>query len=250
MTTAALNGDGVRTIQGRKIERHSCVDSFTRERYFRFMEVDRPPPIEKHNHNAVTGDKIVVLEYRPHVIRWDSGGGPGEQMRELLGKLDTSRNPNFPTLLEFDPREPSPIHDEMERAVAGGFPAWGAQLAAQNKIGPRAKIGGFGLGTCWLVRGVPCDPPTIRRFVAEHANQKPAELDDDSRWCPLLGCPGAENGVAIESGSGLVRSRFEHQVPEVTGGVFPRETGRMVTKNIHVWTLLASDPGKIMTLIH
>jgi hypothetical protein len=251
MSTATLDGH-VRTIQGRKIERHSHVDSFTRERYWRFMEVDRPPPIERASHNETTGDPITIIEYRPQVIRWDSGGGPGEMMRSLLARLDHSRNPDHPSILEFDPNPPSPLHDQLARARNAGFAelAEAFEIAAKVKERPGVIRGRFPRGACWVTRGLAGGAAMHREFLARHVTQELVALDSDSEWCPPLGCPGAENAAAVACGHGLVKSRFSVEVEETQGAVFPMPTGRMITKYVHVWTLLATDPCKIMTLIH
>jgi hypothetical protein len=251
MTTATLN-DTVRVIQGRRIERHSHMDMVTRERYWRFLEINRPPPIEKRSYNESLSQEITILEHREQRLLWDSGGGPGEVMRELLARLDHSRNPDHPSILEFDPNPPSPLHDQLARARNAGFAelAEAFEIAAKVKERPGVIRGRFPRGACWVTRGLAGGAAMHREFLRQHVTQESVELDDDSRWCPPLGCPGAENEMAIQTSHGLVRSRFSVEVEETQGAVFPMPTGRMITKYVHVWTLLATDPCKIMTLLH
>jgi hypothetical protein len=249
MSTATLE-EHVRTIQGRRIERQSHVDKFTGERYWRFVEINGLPPIERRSYNEAIGQDITIIEHREQRVLWDSGPGPGEVFQATLARLDTSRNPIHPSILEFDPREPSPIHDEMERAIAAGFEAWAAQLAAQNKVKARPEIiGRFPLGKCWCTRGVSYDAATARKFLRQHVTQESTELDDDARWCPVLAGIHAENAVAIETGRGLVRSRFGIEIPEMRGGIYPTPTGKMTTIYVHIWTLLGGH-DRTMTLLH
>jgi hypothetical protein len=219
------------------------------------MEVNRKPSRESYVHNEKTGDKILMIDHGEERIVEEWGLPPGETMCELRRRLDTGGDKFHPAILEFDPRDPSRLHDTLERAKRDPDYSELAELAEANlkvKERPGRYRGRFPLGACWCVRGLPGQPDgaTLRRFVREHVTQEPVELDETSRWCPPLACPNAENQMAIETNHGLVRSKFSFDVEETQGAIFPIPTGRTVTHHIHVWTLLASDPGKITTFIH
>jgi hypothetical protein len=143
------------------------------------------------------------------------------------------------------------LHDQLESARKGGYAelADAFELVAKVKERPGVIRGRFPLGVCWCVRGWSYDATTARKFLAEHVTQEAAELDDDARWCPPLGGVDAENAMAIETGRGLVRSRFGIEIPEIRGGIYPTLTGRMETIYVHIWTLLGG-PDKTMTLLH
>jgi hypothetical protein len=250
MSTATLE-EHVRTIQGRRIERQSQVDKFTGERYWQFIEINRLPPIEKRSYNEAIGQDMTIIEHREQRVLWDSGPGPGEVFQATLARLDTSHNPFHPSILEFDPRPASPLHDQLERARSSGFAdlAEAFEIAAKVHERPGVIRGRFPLGRCWCTRGVSYDASTARKFLAEHVTQEAPELDDDARWCPVLAGIHAENAVAIETGRGLVRSRFGIEIPEMRGPIYPTPTGRTTTIYVHIWTLLGG-PDKTMTLLH
>jgi hypothetical protein len=55
--------------------------------------------------------------------------------------------------------------------------------------------------------------------------------------------------MAIETGRGLVRSRFGIEIPEMKGPIYPIPRGRMTTIYVHIWTLLGGA-DKTLTLLH
>jgi hypothetical protein len=253
MTTVAVeNGDGVRVIGGRRIERQSCVDKFTGDRFWRFQDIERPAPIERESYNELTGDRLLVLEHATPILRWSSES-PGEQWQEQWTRLaSVSRDPHHPALAKFDPREPSPLHDQLERAKAAGFGELAELAQANLKIEDRVPFlrGHFPVGECWCRQPGTFDAATIRHFLGKHVKQDLVEPSEDDAWCPPRAGVDVENAVAIESGHGLIRSRFEIPIPEIRGGIFPVATGRMTSIYLNVWTLLVSNnPGKTQTLI-
>jgi hypothetical protein len=113
MSTATVE-ENVRAINGRTIERQSRADSVTGQHYHRFLEVDRPEPIERTSYNEATGENVTILEHRDPKLLWDSGPGPGEVMQRIFSGLETGRA-DQPGVVQFDPREPSPVLSAISR---------------------------------------------------------------------------------------------------------------------------------------
>jgi hypothetical protein len=235
MSTATFERE--RVIDGRLIERRDRVDTVTHQRYAWFREVRVTPLSERTSFNPRTGATIAVLDAGTTTVVWDSGAGPGELFEGKIIELSGGGYGAGP--VPFDPREPDGIWDEYERAVAGGFPAWGAQLLAMAKIKARPEITGrFALGEVSVQPGTRGDAATIRRFLREHITVAPIELTEDEEWGPPLRGVHVENEVAIRSGSGLVRTTHEIEVPAMSGAVYPVPTGKTKKLAVHFWTLL------------
>jgi hypothetical protein len=227
MSTATFERE--RVIDGRLIERRERIDSVTHRRYAWFREVRVTPPSERQSFNPKTGETRVVADAGFTTVIWDSGCGPGELYEQMLIELSGGGYGNGP--LPFDHREPSPIHDEYERAIAHGFEAWGATLLQMAKVKTRPEVKGrFDVGEVRVQPGTRADAATIRRFLREHINIQPIELTEDEEWGPPLRGVHVENECAIRNASGLVRTFYPVEVPATSGR--PKQV------NIRVWTLL------------
>jgi hypothetical protein len=203
---------GTRRINGRIIRR-------TRGHITRWDELVPQPP----KHVQVRG-REGDLEWRrvtpPDRINWQAEDNPAAEVEVM------HREYHF---RPFDVREPSPLHDEMDRAIAAGFTAWAAELAAKSKLRPRPEFPGEKmLGQCHVGRGYlkiyPGDEKTrdyLRRHAAgdwgEHGRLEDVTLDDDCRWCPPAFSIGTQNAVAVERGAGIVRSSFPIVIEKTRG---------------------------------
>lgn len=201
---AATKGptQGAREINGRIIECESRGGAIV------YRTVDRPPPFETQRLDQKTGSIVRGVVRPQQRVLWAAELDPQGTMHTLERSL---------CLGEFDPREPSPILDELERARAAGFEVLAAECMARLKPEPRKELPGFGLGRCYASRGARKVTNAFRDYLGRHAagdhgtlgTSVGIEPTEDQLWCPVAFGVDVQNAVAIRSGEGIVRSIYQ-----------------------------------------
>jgi hypothetical protein len=206
VTQASPRHANMRVIRGRRIIRLQSREGLI------WREISDPKPL-KTTITGAQGETSAVTEYSSPQILWEAGGDTSQEISRLMEQVRFS---------EFDPREPSPLHDELDAAVKAGFGALVAEFELRNKVKPRQVLTGLPLGQCYVSRGIgllPCPIASLRQHLHNHAHgewgsigraSEVGELGDDQAWCPSLFGPAIQNAAAVKAGRGLVRSVFPH----------------------------------------
>jgi hypothetical protein len=176
--------------------------------FVRVQEPDRLPSV----YNPNFGKTIAMI--------------PGRTVEQEVWRIDPRATiehiRNYGVWDEIDPRPPSPIHDEAERAIKAGFEAWGAQLMAMAKVKERPKLeGAFAVGRVYVSRAVTRLNVDYRGYLTRHAGGDhgdwgrlaDARLDEEARFLPTGQLQA--NLWAIEyRGRGLVVSAYTTKLEE------------------------------------
>jgi hypothetical protein len=246
--TATCPSDVVRVINGMTITRYS------RNGVTIWRSVERRPPVEIKAYDKRAGETVTTV-YQDERILWQGS---------LDLNADRGRFAHI-RLIEFDARPPSPLHDQLERAKAAGFSELAEAFELAAKVKARDSIRGrFPLGKVSRSLGTAraqIGDEELRGFLRRHINGdfgvhgKLADvaLSDDQRWVPPLYSQAVQNAVAIESGSGVIKSRFMLQgdpLPTQQWGVHVVDLGnRRRSEDVDVTTFLDVDRGTTETIV-
>lgn len=232
MSTATMTDPNTMEIQGREICRRLAKDRSSGETYWRYLEVRPAYTIEDEHFDPRIGAMSRRMVHVGEKLLWEHCANHAGKLATLDEQVAT---------VEFDARIPSPLHDEMDRALAAGFEAWGAMFAASHKLRPRPQLEGrlFDVGNCRSSRKLPFDVITLRAMVHRHqrgdhgvhGDVGDVELTEAMRFCPAIFGVLACNAVAIEAGEGLIVSRY--------GAESVNKYGETRAEDVGVCTLLS-----------
>jgi hypothetical protein len=236
MSTATARRIEVRVIAGRRIEKHTLPGAIV------WREVHRREPIEVQHFDQETGTTTTGLQYFDPRIVWEDAINP------------TAARARFAhvRLRDFDPREPSPLHEQLERARQAGFVELVEAFSLAAKVKARLPLAGFDLGDVKLSYNVGnrriARDQEVRGYLRQHANQELPEPTDDQLWCPMLFDEPIQNVAALASVFGAVKSRFmsEGDPPAPYSGAVCAVDNRRKSEQIEIWTIIEHGQAQIV----
>lgn len=148
------------------------------------------PPRQAQRYDTRTQQTITEVEHFTPVVHFEHTEHPAAAIEAKLA------NPEH-VWQTFDPREPSPLHAQLEAAQKAGFGDIVTAFKLAAKIKDRPPLGGFDLGIVRLAISAPirhrCGHVDVRSLLAKHAHSEPTwraetgEISEDVHFCPTLG---------------------------------------------------------------